>query len=81
MSENTKWPVVFETGDQIEAELIRGLLTSAEIPVVLSTSGLKTMAVFLGHSAPGRILLKVPPDQEALAREILSAQVEMPEES
>lgn len=76
MDQDGGWEIVFRTGDQVEAEIVRGLLTTSEIPVVVEAKGLKSMAVFFGHSASGELVLKVPPDMADLARELLAAKAE-----
>lgn len=77
MEKGQNWPVVFRTVDQVEAELIRGLLVTSEIPVILEAKGLKSMATFFGHSANGELLIKVPPDLEELALQLLAAPADM----
>jgi len=72
-----KWPVVFRTVDQVEAEFIRGLLETSGIPVIVEAKGLKSMAIFFGHSANGELLLKVPPDREDFALQLLAAPSDM----
>jgi hypothetical protein len=67
------WPVVFSTGDQVEAEVVRGLLESSGIPVIAVRHGLKRFEPWLGATASGSIDLKVPPDRAEEAREILAA--------
>ncbi len=69
--------MVFRTSDQVEAEFIRGLLVTSEIPAVLEAKGFKSMAVFFGHSAIGELLIKVPPDLEELALQLLAAPADM----
>ena len=75
MGEGTDWEVVFRTGDQVEVELIRGLLVTSEIPVVIENKGFKSMQTFLGATALGEYLVKVPPDLADLARQLLAAEV------
>lgn len=79
MGERVDWEVVFETGDQVEAELVRGLLATSDIPVVMEYKGLKSMQTFFGAGAPGQLQLKVPPDHADLARELLASQAEFTE--
>lgn len=68
------WEEVFVATEPMEAELVKGLLKSAGIPVVVEASGLKAMPEIFGHSAPGQLRLKVPPDQVELALAILRAE-------
>jgi len=71
-----EWEEVFQTGDQVEAEVVRGLLVTSDIPVVVEYKGWKSMQTFFGSGAPGQLVLKVPPDQAALARELLASKAE-----
>lgn len=77
MEKGQKWPVVFRTVDQVEAEFIRGLLVTSEIPVIVEAKGLKSMPIFFGHSANGELLIKVPPDREEFALQLLAAPADM----
>lgn len=77
MEKGQQWPVVFRTVDQVEAEFIRGLLVTSEIPVIVEAKGLKSMSIFFGHSANGELLIKVPPDREEFALQLLSAPADM----
>lgn len=79
MSERVDWEVVFQTESQVEAEIIKGLLATGNIPVVVQPKGLKSMATIFGHSVGGQLLLKVPPDQADLARQLIAADFEPPE--
>lgn len=76
MEQESKWEVVFRTGNQVEAEIVRGLLTTSNIPVVVEAKGLKSMVTLFGNSASGELLLKVPPDLADLARDLLAAEAE-----
>lgn len=81
MSDQPDWVVVLRTSDQVEAELVKGLLTTSGIPVVMEARGFKALAAILGHGAGGELLLKVPPDLAQLARDLLNAETEAePEE-
>jgi len=73
METGQQWPVVFRTVDQVEAEFIRGLLETSDVPVVVEAKGLKSMTTFFGHSANGELLIKVPPDREDFALQLLAA--------
>lgn len=70
------WEIVFSTGNQVEAELMRGLLVTSDIPVVMEATGLKAMPIFFGHAAVGDLVLKVPPDLAELAAQLLAAEIE-----
>ncbi len=76
MGERANWEVVFETGEQVEAELVRGLLATSDIPVVMEYKGWKSMQTFFGAGAPGQLVLKVPPDHADLARELIASKAE-----
>lgn len=81
MSDQPDWVVVLRTSDQVEAELVKGLLTTSGIPVVMEARGFKALAPILGHGAGGELLLKVPPDLAQLAKDLLEAETEAePEE-
>lgn len=71
-----EWVVVHRTPEQVELELVRGLLETNGIKVVVEAKGWKSMTVFFGQSALGEWLLKVPPDQAHLAEELLAAGIE-----
>ena len=74
------WEVVFRTAQQVEMELIRGLLETNGFPVVVQATGLKSMPVIFGAAAYGEWILKVPPDRAEQARELLAARADMDEE-
>ncbi|MGE5673084.1 MAG: DUF2007 domain-containing protein [Mycobacterium leprae] len=80
MGQYDAWIEVFRTGDQVEAEVIRGLLQTNGFPVVVEAKGLKSMAVLLGHAAQGELIVKVPPDRADEARAMLAADAQFPEE-
>lgn len=80
MPSKESWEPVFRTHDQIEAELIRGLLTTNGFPVIVESKGQKAMAVIFGNAATGELILKVPPDLAEQALEFLAADIEEPEE-
>lgn len=72
-----EWVVIFTAANQVEAELIRGLLEGSQIPVIIEARGPQAMPFFFGQTAlGGELLVKVPPDQADFARELLAAQVE-----
>lgn len=76
MASKEGWVEVFRTHDQMEAELIKGLLTTNGFPVVVQPKGAKTMPVIFGHSAPGQLVLTVPSELAEQARALLEAEVE-----
>jgi hypothetical protein len=71
-----RWEEVFRTGEQVEMELIRGLLETNGFPVVVEAKGLKSMPVIFGHASYGEWILKVPPDHADQARAMLAAKPE-----
>lgn len=75
-----EWEEVFRTGEQVEAELVRGLLSTNGFPVVVEAKGLKSMPVIFGHAAYGELILKVPPDRWEEARALLEARAADPDE-
>lgn len=75
-----EWEEVFIATEPMEAEMIKGLLETGGIPVLIEARGLKAMPYIFGNSAYGQLFLKVPPDQVDLARSILQAEFEEPEE-
>lgn len=70
---NADWEVVFTTSDQVEAEVVRGLLVTSGIEVVVVRRGLKAFETFLGATAAGTLELKVPPDRAEEAAALLEA--------
>lgn len=72
------WVEVFVTHDQIEMEMIKGLLTTNGFEVVVEARGWKQMPVIFGHAATGEYGLKVPPDKADAAVALLAADAEMP---
>jgi hypothetical protein len=70
------WVVVFRTGEDLEMELIKGLLTTSGIPVVVEAKGAKSMPVIMGVASTGEYLLKVPPEWAETARALIEAPVE-----
>lgn len=81
MRENrTPWVELCRTGDDLKMEIIKGLLRTAEIPVVVERTGGKDMPIILGVAAYGDYVLKVPPDQVELARALMEAPPEFPDD-
>jgi hypothetical protein len=76
---DVKWEEVYRTGDDFQMEFIRGLLKSAEIPVMVERKGAKDMPTIMGVASYGDYVLRVPPDQADFARELLAAPPEMPD--
>jgi hypothetical protein len=76
------WIEVYRTGEELQMELVRGLLTTNGIPVTVQTEGAKELGFILGSRANGTLILRVPPDQAELALELLGAPLleEEPEE-
>lgn len=75
-----EWEEIFRTGDDVEAEMVRGLLEMNGFPVVVESKGLKALPTIFGHAASGERILRVPPDMAEAAREFLAAAPEPPEE-
>lgn len=71
------WVEVFVTHDQMEMEMIKGLLTTNGFEVVVEAKGWKQMPVIFGHAATGELVIKVPPDKADAAIALLAADVEM----
>ncbi len=71
-----EWVEVYRTSEHLDAEFVKGLLTTSGIPVVIEAKGFKAMPYIFGTSGSGELVLKVPPDQADLALEILEAKVE-----
>lgn len=68
-SRNREWVTVFSTGDPIEAEMIKGLIVNADIPVLLRSSQISPFPETIG--ATGRIELLVKVSDEQRAQEII----------
>lgn len=68
-----EWVEVYRTGEDMQMELVRGLLTTNGIPVTVHTEGAKELGVILGARANGTLILRVPPDKAELALELLGA--------
>lgn len=73
MDDTSQWVEVFSTGDDLQMELVRGLLTTNGIQVHVQTKGAKAMPMIMGVSAHGSYILKVPPEWEDVARDLLKA--------
>lgn len=73
------WVEIYETGEELQMEIVRGLLTTNGVPVVVHRTGLKEMGMIFGARANGSLKLLVPPDLVDTARDLLSAQVEAEE--
>lgn len=71
-----EWVEVFSTSEPMEAELVKGLLETNQIPVLIQARGQKALGFIFGSAAVGEFVLKVPPDLAELAGEILAAQFE-----
>ncbi len=68
-SESKEWVVVTEVVDEIDANLIKGLLEDSGIPCVIEASIFRPRSVAPVHNV---IKLRVPPDQCDQAKKILS---------
>jgi hypothetical protein len=55
---NEEWVTVFVTYDSLEAEMIKDLLESGEIPVVLKSSKVSPYPVSLGKMGEIKILIR-----------------------
>jgi hypothetical protein len=80
MQDPSSWVEVFNAGDDLEMELVRGLLTTNGIPVTVVAKGAKAMPMILGVSATGSYILKVPYEWQDVARDLLKAKPEMEDE-
>jgi hypothetical protein len=67
------WIEVYRTGEELQMELVRGLLTTSGIPVTVQAEGAKGIGVILGARANGTLILRVPPDKAELALDLLGA--------
>lgn len=74
------WVQVFETGDDLQMEFVRGLLTTNGIPVVVQRTGAKDMGMIFGAAANGSLILRVPPDLEQQAHDLLASGADQPAE-
>lgn len=78
--ETASWEEVFRTQDQVEMELVRGLLITNGFLVVVEAKGLKSMPAIFGHASNGELILRVPPDMAEQAVALLQAKAEMEDE-
>jgi hypothetical protein len=78
--EGEKWVEVYRTREDFQMEFFRGLLKTAEIPVVVERTGYKDMPIIMGVASLGEYLLKVPPDLASLAKELLASPPVFPED-
>ncbi|HYO60363.1 MAG TPA: DUF2007 domain-containing protein [Actinomycetota bacterium] len=69
---------VLATFNGLEAEMVRGVLEGAGIPAMVWRSGLEAR---YGGAAAGPIRVMVPSEDAELAREIVAAPPEAPEEA
>ncbi len=74
--DKANWEVVYRTGSHVEAEVVRGLLNTSNIPVYVEATGQKALPMFFGQSAIGELLLRVPPDLADLAAELIASKVD-----
>ena len=63
--QNEKWVVVLTTYDPIEAEIIKDLLESGDIPVVLKSSKVSPYPVSVGKMGEIKILVREEDKEEA----------------
>jgi len=66
------WSVVFETGTDYEADLVRHRLDDAGVPSVVLTQRDHAFNLTVGYLAP--VLVLVPPDRVADARSVLTSE-------
>jgi len=67
-----KWVVIFTTYDPLEAEIIKDLLESGDIPVVLRSSKVSPYPVSVGKMGEIKILVREQDKDEAAS--VLKAQ-------
>lgn len=67
---NDQWIEIFITYDTIEAQIIKDLLESGDIPVVLRSSKVTPYPVNVGKM--GEIKIFVPKDDEESARQLIA---------
>lgn len=72
-----EWTVVFVTYDSIEAEIIKALLVSGEIPVVLRSSKVSPYPVNVGKIGEIKILVKC--EDKEIAEKLIREDVETQE--
>jgi len=66
-SPSREWVTVFSTGDLIEAEMIKGLIENADIPVLLRSSQISPFPETIGATGRIELLVKVSDGQRAQA--------------
>ncbi len=66
-----KWVVVFTTYDPLEAEIIKDLLESGEIPVIIRSSKVSPYPVNIGKM--GEIKILVREEDKAEAENVIKA--------
>jgi hypothetical protein len=71
---NEEWVTVFVTYDSLEAEMIKDLLESGEIPVVLKSSKVSPYPVSLGKM--GEIKILVRKEDKEIAENIIRGEEE-----
>lgn len=81
MENTADWVEVYNTGDDLQMEFVRGLLTTSGIPVVVQAKGAKALPVILGVTANGSYILKVPPEWQDVAKDLLNAEPQFPEDA
>ncbi len=69
---NSKWVSVAKIHDDIQAEVLRGLLEAQDIPVVLSKEG-AGRAIGLTVGSLGEVDILVPESYQSEARETLAS--------
>lgn len=74
------WVRVYETGDDLQMEFVRGLLTTNGVPVIVQRTGAKDMGMIFGAAATGSLILKVPPDMEETALGLIESGPDTEEE-
>jgi hypothetical protein len=72
------WVPVYSSGTDYEADLVRGMLDDAGVSAVILTQRDHAFNLNLGDTA--QVLVLVPPDEEAAARELIEAAPSFPSE-
>ena len=75
---NEKWVVVFVTYDPLEAEMIKDLLESGDIPVVLRSSKVSPYPVSVGKM--GEIKILVRETDKVAAEKVIKGEEDIPTE-
>jgi hypothetical protein len=73
------WSVILVTYDSIEAEIIKDLLESGDIPVVLRSSKVSPYPVNVGKI--GEIKILVRDEDKEIAEKLISEETDVQEES